>query len=330
MMGSKSRMQGKVSLERSAATRVYVGIDVCKAWLDVYVHPLGQSFRVPNTRDGLKQLKRRLAKLNVALIVMEATAKFHREAHRNLHASGFAVAIVNPLRSRLFAEATGQLAKTDTVDARMLALLAAMLEPKAKAPPPAALENLQEIARGRAAFVAQRTALLNQLGAAKATCLKQALRRQLKTVESAIDRLETEIERIIQTEPSLARRFAILTSIPGLGTIAAVTLLANFPELGSCTGKQAAMIAGLAPIACDSGETKGERRIKGGRAGLRTGLYMAALAAARFNADLKRFYARLVANGKRPKVALTAVMRKLIALANTLIREDRLWQPTHA
>jgi len=199
-----------------------------------------------------------------------------------------------------------------------------------KAPPPAALENLQEIARGREAFVAQRTALLNQLGAAKATCLKQAIRRQLKTVESAIDRLETEIECIIQAEPSLARRFAILTSIPGLGTIAAVTLLANFPELGSCTGKQAAMIAGLAPIACDSGETKGERRIKGGRAGLRTGLYMAALSAARFNADLKRFYARLVANGKRPKVALTAVMRKLIALANTLIREDRLWQPTHA
>ena len=323
-------MQGKVSLEQGAATRVYVGIDVCKAWLDVHVHPLGQAFRVPNTRDGLKQLKRRLANVDVALIVMEATAKFHREAHRNLHASGFVVAVVNPLRSRLFAEAVGQLAKTDTVDARMLALLAAMLEPKAKAPPPEALEELQEIVRGREAFVAQRTALLNQLGAAKTACLKQAIRRQLKTVEGTIERLETEIERIIEADPALARRFAILTSIPGLGKIAAVTLLANFAELGSCTAKQAAMIAGLAPIACDSGEMKGERRIKGGRAGLRTGLYMAALAAARFNADLKRFYARLVANGKKPKVALTAVMRKLIALANTLIREDRLWQPIHA
>ena len=177
-------MQGKVSLERSAATRVYVGIDVCKAWLDVYVHPLGQSFRVPNTRDGLKQLKRRLANLDVALIVMEATAKFHREAHRNLHASGFAVAVVNPLRSRLFAEATGQLAKTDTVDARMLALLAAMLEPKAKAPPPEALENLQEIARLRG--VRGATYRAPQSARGRQGHLPEAGDpRQLKTVESA-------------------------------------------------------------------------------------------------------------------------------------------------
>lgn len=202
MMGSKSRMQGKVPLANSAATRVYVGIDVCKAWLDVHAHPLGQSFRVPNTRDGLTQLKRRLANLDVALIAMEATGKFHREAHRHLHAGGFAVAVVNPLRSRLFAQATGQLAKTDQVDARMLALLAAMLEPKAKAPPPEALENLQEIVRGRAAFVAQRTQLNNQLGSAKTTCLRQQIRRQLKTLEGAIARLETEMERLIAADPA--------------------------------------------------------------------------------------------------------------------------------
>jgi transposase len=323
-------MQGKVSLERSAATRVYVGIDVCKGWLDVYVHPIGQWLRVPNTRQGLKKLKRLLHQYQVVLIVMEATAKFHREAHRNLHASGFAVAVVNPLRSRLFAEAAGQLAKTDKVDARMLALLAAMLEPKAKAPPPEILEDLQDIARGRESFVAQRTALLNQLGAAKTTCLKQAIRRQLQAVERAIDKLQVEIEHIVEADPALARRFAILTSIPGLGKVAAVALLANFAELGTCSGKQAAMIAGLAPIACDSGDHKGERRIKGGRASLRTGIYMAGLSAARFNADLKRFYDRLLAAGKKPKVALVAVMRKLVTLANTLIREDRLWQPTHA
>src|SRR5947208_2992751 len=122
---------------------------------------------------------------------------------------------------------------------------------------------------------------------------------------------------------TLTRRCAILTSIPGIGTLTAVTLLANFAELGSCTRKQAAMIAGLAPIACDSGQTNGGRHIKGGRAEVRTGVYMAALSAANSNADLKRFYDRLLANGKLPKVALTAVMRKLIALANTLIREDR-------
>jgi len=149
-------------------------------------------------------------------------------------------------------------------------------------------------------------------------------------VERAIATLEAEIERIIKAEPALARRCAILTSIPGVGSITAAKLLANFAELGSCSAKQAAMIAGLAPIACDSGEKNGKRQIRGGRAEVRTGLYMAALSAANANVDLKRFYHRLVANGKLPKVALTAVMRKLITLANTLIREDRLWQTTHA
>jgi transposase len=323
-------MQGKVSLEQSAATRVYVGIDVCKAWLDVHVHPIGQAFRVSNTRQGLAELKRHLAGRDIALIAMEATAKFHREAHRNLHASGFAVAIVNPLRSRLFAEATGQLAKTDKVDARMLALLAGMVEPRAKAPPAQAIETLQEVVRGRAAFVAQRTALLNQLGAAKTTTLQREIKRQLKALEGAITRLEAEIERSIAADPALARRFAILISIPGFGPVTAATLLANFPEIGACNAKQSALIAGLAPIADDSGNRTGQRHIKGGRANLRTGIYMAALSAANRNASLKAFYDRLVAKGKERKLAITAVMRKLIVLANALVREDRLWQPTHA
>jgi transposase len=322
-------MQGKVSLEQSAATRVYVGVDVCKGWLDVYVHPIGHAFRVHNTRDGLKQLKRRLANLSVALIVMEATGKFHREAHRNLHAAGFAIAVVNPLRSRLFAKATGQLAKTDKVDARMLALLAAMLEPRTKPPPKEILENLQEIVRGREAFVAQRTALRNQLGTAQTACLKREIKRQLKAIQGVIDRLETEIERSIAADPALARRVAILTSIPGIGSLTAVAILVNFPEIGSCTAKQSAMIAGLAPIADDSGDRTGQRHIKGGRASLRTGIYMAALAAASANASLRAFYDRLLAKGKERKLALAAIMRKLIILANTLIREDRLWQPTH-
>ena len=137
-------MQGKVKPEPNAQTRVYVGIDTCKAWLDVYVHPIGLAFRVPNSYEGLKQLKRRLTGLVVVLIVMEATGKLHREAYRNLTDSGHAVAVVNPLRSRLFAEALGQLAKTDKVDARMLALMGAMLEPKAKPPAPETIETFQE------------------------------------------------------------------------------------------------------------------------------------------------------------------------------------------
>jgi transposase len=323
-------MQGKVSPEPNAQARVYVGIDTCKAWLDVYVHPIGLAFRVPNSREGLKQLKRRLAGLVVVLIVMEATAKLHREAQRNLTDSGYAVAVVNPLRSRLFAEALGQLAKTDKVDARMLAMMGAMIEPKAKPPAPEAIEIFQELVRGRDTFVRERTALLNQLGDARGTFLKQQIRRQIRTIEAAIERIEKEVERIVKADQGLARRYQILLSIKGVGPITAVTVLANFPEIGTCNAKQTAMLAGLAPIANDSGDRTGARRIKGGREELRTGIYMAAVAAASSNPALKAFYDRLVAAGKLPKVALTAVMRKLIVLANTLIREDRLWEPKHA
>lgn len=323
-------MQGKVSPEPNAQTRVYVGIDTCKAWLDVYVHPIGLAFRVPNSYEGLKQLKRRLTGLVVVLIVMEATGKLHREAYRNLTDSGYAAAVVNPLRSRLFAEALGQLAKTDKVDARMLALMGAMLEPKAKPPAPETIETFQELVRGREAFVQQRTALLNQLGDAKATFLKQQIRRQIRTIEAAIERLQKEIVRIVKADPGLARRYEILLSIKGIGPVTAVAILANFPEIGTCNAKQTAMLAGLAPIANDSGDRAGTRSIKGGRAGLRTGIYMAAVSAASSNPGLKAFYDRLVAAGKLPKVALTAVMRKLLVLANTLIRDDRLWTPTYA
>jgi transposase len=323
-------MQGKVSLEDSAAIRVYVGIDVCKDWLDVHVHPTGQAFRVPNTREGLKQLKRRLAGLHVGLIVMEATGKLHREAFRNLHDSGFPVAVINPRRSRLFAQAIGQLAKTDKVDARMLALMGAMLEPKAKAPPPEALESFQEMVHGRDALVAQRTAFLNQLGAANVACLKRELKRQIAALERSIARIESEIGGMVAADPQLARRFAILTSIKGVGPATAWAILANFPELGSCSAKQTAMIAGLAPLADDSGDRQGQRRIRGGRDDLRSGIYMAAVSAKSSNPGLKAFYERLVAKGKLPKIALTAVMRKLIILANTLIREDRMWERDYA
>jgi transposase len=323
-------MQGKVSPEPNAQTRVYVGIDTCKEWLDVYVHPIGLAFRVPNTPGGLAELKRRLAGLTVVLIVMESTGKLHRDASRNLHDSGFSVAVVDPKRSRRFAEAIGQLAKTDKVDARMLALLGAMLEPKAKPPAPKVLETFQELVRGRAAFVGHRTALRNQLGDAKATFLKRQIARQIRALEAEIERLEKEIGRIVKADPVLARRYEILCSIKGIGPTTAVVILANFPEIGTCNAKQAAMLAGLAPIANDSGDRTGRRCIRGGRAELRTGIYMAAVSAANSNPGLKAFYDRLVANGKECMLAVTAVMRKLIVLANTLIRDDRLWEPSHA
>lgn len=330
MIGSESRMQGQKSPERSAETGVYVGIDVCKDALDVYLHPLGQKLRVPNTPEGLRALKRRLAPMSVTLVVMEATAKFHRQAHRSLHGAGFAVAVVNPLRARLFAEAAGQLAKTDSIDARMLALMGQTLDPAARAPTPQALEDLQELVRARAAAIALRTAVSNQHGASQTAFLKAEFRRQLKTLDKYVARLDREIRRRLDADPGLKRRYDILITIPGVGPTAATALIVGLPELGQCSSKAAALLAGLAPIACDSGARTGERHIAGGRAFVRTSLYMAAVAAARFNPQLREDYQRLRTAGKKAKVALTAIMRKLVVLANVLITEDRPWTPIHA
>ena len=323
-------MQGKEPSQQSATTRVYIGIDVCKARLDVYIHPLGKRLALANDAAGLKQLKKAIAGDDVALVVMEATGKLHRLAHRNLHDSGFKVAVVNPLRSRKFADAIGVLAKTDRVDARMLALMGESLAPDACAPTPESMESLQELAHGRHSAVAARTALLNQIGVSKTALLVSELKRQLRAVEKAIDVLEAEIKRRIDADPALARRFEILTSIPGVGAIAAIALIVGLNEIGQLSAKQVAMIVGLAPIACDTGQRSGAREIKGGRAHLRSALYMPAFSAAQHNPDLKAFYDRLIASGKLAKVAITAVMRKLVILANTLVRENRFWSPRNA
>jgi transposase len=315
-------MQGQKSPERSAEPGVYVGVDVCKDWLDVYLHPVGQKLRVANTPVGLKALKRRLAELPVELIVMEATAKFHRQAHRTLHAAGLAVAVVNPLRARLFAEAVGQLAKTDRLDARVLALMGQALEPSARPPAPEALEALQELARAHSAAKADQTALLNRRGASQTAFLKAELGRRLKVLAGHIERLDAEIERRIGADPALKRRYDILITIPGVGPVAAVALVVGLPELGACSGKAASLLAGLAPLACDSGAKAGERRISGGRAFVRTSLYFAALSATSCNPQLREDYQRLRDAGKKAKVAITAIMRKLIVLANVLIKED--------
>ena len=323
-------MQGKVSPERSAMTAIYVGIDVCKTRLDVYLHPLGRRLTFANDPEGIKQLKRSLTSFEVAVVVMEATGKFHRAAHRSLHAGGFRVAVVNPLRSRLFAEAVGALAKTDGVDCRMLAIMGESLDPEVSEPPSELMESLQELLRCRDAAVAARTALRNQLAATQANAAALEIKRQLRAAETAIENLGAEIERLIAADPVLARRLTILTSIPGIGVATAIALIAGLSEIGSFSAKEAAMIVGLAPIACDSGESSGARHIRGGRAHVRSALYMAAVSAARFNPALKAFYDRLIAKGKKAKVALTAVMRKLVVLANTLVRENRLWEPRHA
>jgi transposase len=321
-------MQGKVMPANSAETGVYAGIDVSKAWLDVYVHPLGLAWRLPNSRDGIRLLGRRLTSHRIERAVLEATGKYHRLAHRMLSAIGHQVAVINPLRSRIFAELIGALAKTDRLDARVLALLAERIRPDPTPTPPELLETLQELVNARCAATAETTALVNRLGATDNGFLKSELRRRIVSLRTHVRRLEAQIERQMLTDAGLSQRHAILMSIPGIGPVAAITLLAGLAELGHCSGKQASMLTGLAPIARDSGQRHGPRHIRGGRAQVRLALYMPALAAARYNPDLKAFYTRLRAAGKPAKLALVAVMRKLVVLANTLITQNRNWTQT--
>lgn len=318
-------MQGKVMSETSAAPEVTVGVDVCKARLDVHILPAETVVSVANTKSGHKELMASLRGLNIRMIVMEATAKYHRSIHRVLHEAGLPVCIVNPLRARLHAQSIGALAKTDTVDARMLAVYGELSCVKATVLAIETIENVQEIVRARAATVAARTALENQLGTASLPCVRKVIAAQIKAADRAIDALQAAAIAAIRADPGLARRLAILVSIPGIGEVTAIGLIANMPELGTLCSKQAGMLAGLAPVANESGAHFGPRHIKGGRPVVRTGVYMGALAATRVNGAMKCFYDRLVAAGKAKKVALTAVMRKLIVLANTLIKENRLW-----
>jgi transposase len=320
-------MQGKEASEQETKIKSSVGIDTSKCWLDVHVLPCGERLRVANDRAGIRQLKRLLLRYDIGLVVIEATGKWHRLVHRSLVASAIPVAVVDPFRVRMFAKAQGILAKTDRLDARTLALFAAMMNPTARAPAPQIMAELAELVVARASAIEAQTALKNQLAAAECKFLKQQLTRRIEATAKDISALDREILKRIKADDSLARRYVILTSIPSFGFAVAATLIACLAEIGSTTAKQIAMLAGLAPIADQSGEREGVRVIWGGRPAVRRMLYLAALSATRFNNDIKAFYRRLIATGKPKKVALIAAARKLVVLANTLIHQDRDWQP---
>jgi transposase len=321
-------MQGKEAFEPESPTQSSVGIDVSKAWLDVHVLPGDDRLRVANNRQGLTQLKRWLKRFDVAVVVIEATGKWHRPVQRSLFAAGLPTARVDPFRVRAFAKAQAILAKTDRLDARVLALFGLVMSPAIRAPAPQALEDLAELVTARDSAVAEHTMVKNQLAGATTTFLSRQLKQRSAQLNKHIAALDGEIARRITADPGLARRYAIVTSIPGIGPVVAAILIVGLAELGSLSAKQVAMLAGLAPVADESGERQGVRVICGGRAAVRRALYLAAVTASRCNAALKAFYERLTARGKPAKVAIIAAARKLAVLANTLIRENRKWEPT--
>ncbi len=234
---------------------------------------------------------------------------------------------VNPRQARRFAEAIGKLAKTDRVDAAMLARLGATLDLEARPPKSEMLHDLRELQVARQGQMKDRIALTHRLRHATLALIKRQLRLRIRQVDTHLAEIDAAMLEAIRADEALSQRFDILTSIPGIGQIAACAMLIEMPELGQMEARQAAALAGLAPVTRQSGKWKGHAHIQGGRAGLRRSLYMPALVAARYNAPLREKYQKLIASGKAAKIALTAIMRKLIVLANALLRQNRKWTP---
>lgn len=305
-----------------------IGIDISKATLDAHAYPAGIDRQFTNSTKGHKALIAWLAQWPIERIAYEATATYHRGMEGAL--ADWPCVKLNPERARRFAQATGTLAKTDRIDAMLLARMAATLQPPVR--PARSPEQLQlaELTNARDGLVRDRTALKNREKNLTRPILKRQCKQRLDQIERHIEALDAEIAAIIAADPALARRHQILTSIGGLGTLTANQLIATMPELGTLENKQAAALAGLAPVARQSGQWKGKSFIRGGRANVRQALYMPALVAARFNPDLKAKYQHLIAQGKPAKIAITAVMRKLIVIANTLLKADRLWVKSRA
>lgn len=307
-----------------------IGIDVSKDWLDAHRLATAEAARFANDRDGHAALLRWIGEEPVARIVFEPTGRYHREMERRLAAADLPLVKVNPRHARRFCEALGARAKTDRADAAMLARMGAVLglEPR-----PGQTENLRELndlLAARRALVKDRTAAKNRAKGLTLPLLRRQNTARLKRIDTDLAAIEAAIAALISANPDLTERHAILRSIPGIGDVTAAALLALAPELGALDQRQIASLAGLAPITRQSGAWRGKAFIRGGRALLREALYMPALVAIQHNPDAKRVFQRLCKNGKPAKVALTAVMRKLIILANALLRDRREWAPKAA
>lgn len=303
-----------------------VGIDISKGRLDV--HRLGTAAQVSfgNDKAGLKALVRWLGH-GVTRVVYEPTGRYHLALERYLARAGYPLVKVNPRQAKRFGDALGVRAKTDAADAAMLARMGAAL---ALEPHPVKAENLSdlnEMIMARRALVKERTAAKNRSKGLTLALLRRQNTARLRRIEADLKAIDAAIQTLISADPELADRFALLLSMPGISTLTAATLIAQMPELGTLDHRAAASLAGLAPVTRVSGTWTGKAFIQGGRKVLRDALYMPALVAARHNPDIKAFYDRLISSGKPAKIAIIAVMRKLIILANTLIRDNRTWTP---
>lgn len=306
--------------------QTFIGIDVSKDRLDVHVLPSGETFAVARDGEGLVALIERLEPFKPHLVLLEATGGFEQTVAAALVAAAMPLAVVNPRQIRDFARATGQLAKTDALDAKMIARFAAKVQPEPRPVPDEQARALGELVVRRRQLVEMMSSERNRRSQLTSPRLIKGLDRLLAALQKELSGLESDIGESIRGTPAWRERDELMRSVPGIGNIVARTLIAELPELGRLDRKQIAALVGVAPINRDSGKMRGKRTTWGGRAKVRCVLYMAALTASRRNPVLCVFYQRLVAAGKAKKVALTAVMRKLLTILNAMVRDNKRWQ----
>ncbi|WP_294620666.1 transposase [uncultured Roseovarius sp.] len=303
-----------------------IGVDISKSHLDVFDAERREAKRFENSISGFRAFEKWLGKAHIARVVYEPTGPYHRNFEERF-CDKLPLVKVNPLQARRFAEACGTRAKTDALDARGLARMGVALELEPDIPVAKAARILKDLQVARAALIKERTRLNNRGYVQTNTVLKRQTKARLALVEKQLSELDREIDALIKADKTSARRREIVQSIPGLGSVASAAILTYLPEIGTLDRRQVGSLAGVVPYNRDSGQWKGKSFISGGRKPLRDALYMPALVAMRYNPDLKTKYEALRAAGKPAKVAIVAIMRKLIETANALVKADRLWVP---
>jgi transposase len=303
----------------------FMGIDVAKAQLDIAVRPSGERWAVPNNTDGVATLVEQVQALHPTLIVLEATGGLERAATAALVTAGLPVVVVNPRQARDFARAIGQLAKTDALDARALAHFADVIRPTPRPLPDAQTQELRALLGRRQQLIVMRTAEQNRLAGTSGR-LQTDIEAHITWLNERLATLDDDIETLLRASPLWRENDDLLQSAPGIGPVCARTLLLELPELGTLNRRQIAALVGVAPLNRDSGTLRGRRTIWGGRAHVRTVLYMGTLVATRYNPRIKAFYERLLAAGKVKKVALTACMHKFLTILNAMLKHRTPWQ----
>jgi transposase len=313
-------------MKEQAVNEIFVGIDVSKHHLDVSVRPTGEEFHVGNNDEGFAEIVERIKTISPDLIVLEATGGYETAVASALGIAGHPIAIVNPRQARDFAKSLGRLAKTDRIDAAMLAHFGEATRPEPRKLPDEQSILLQSLLCRRRQVIEMLVAEKNRHGVIHKS-QKSRVKEHIVWLEREKAKLDEELREQIQQSPIWREKEQLLRSVPGVGEVLVTTLFAELPELGQINRKKIAALVGVAPFNCDSGKMRGKRAIWGGRAAVRNALYMAALSATRYNPVIRAHYQHLLEEGKPKKVALVACMRKLLTILNAMIRTMKPWEP---